>query len=139
MPSRNASSCVSAVESQPLLSASECSRSVSGPASGSTGQALSSGSSFNAQLASLIWIRVVDPITFTQAFPYANELVAGIHVTDDPSWIGFYSGLLVSFIAFTHMKRGCQLHIIVGQRFRHRSVVLYLSLCQNIWCVNQHR
>lgn len=49
-----------------------------------------------AQLASLCMVRLVDPIAFTQIFPYVNEMMEYLRVTEDPSKIGFYSGLVVS-------------------------------------------
>lgn len=47
------------------------------------------------QLAALCAVRLVDPIAFTQLFPYVNDFMNDLHVTDDPSRIGFYSGLVV--------------------------------------------
>ena len=44
--------------------------------------------------------RLVEPVTFTQIFPYVNEFMSDLHVTDDPSKIGFYSGIVVSIIYF---------------------------------------
>jgi len=41
-------------------------------------------------------MRLVDPIAFTQIFPYINEMMAHLHVTNDPSLVGFYSGLAES-------------------------------------------
>lgn len=49
-----------------------------------------------AQLATLCAVRLVDPIVFTQIFPYVNEMMDHLHLTDDRSKIGFYSGLVVS-------------------------------------------
>ena len=49
-----------------------------------------------AALATLCTVRLVDPIVFTQIFPYVNEMMGRLHVTSDPSKIGFYSGLVVS-------------------------------------------
>lgn len=54
-----------------------------------------------AQLASLCVVRMVDPISFTQIFPYVNEMMDYLHVTDDPSKIGFYSGLVESSFAIS--------------------------------------
>jgi hypothetical protein len=48
------------------------------------------------QLASACFVRLLDPIAFTQVFPYINEFMSSLHVTDDPSKIGFYSGVVVS-------------------------------------------
>lgn len=49
-----------------------------------------------AQLAALCMVRLVDPIAFTQIFPYVNEMMEYLKVTEDRSKIGFYSGLVVS-------------------------------------------
>ena len=48
------------------------------------------------QLAALCFVRAVDPIAFTQPFPYVNEFMSDLRVTDDPSKVGFYSGIVVS-------------------------------------------
>lgn len=48
------------------------------------------------QLITLCAVRLVDPIAFTQIFPYVNEMMERLHLTNDPSKIGFYSGLVVS-------------------------------------------
>ncbi|KAI0664917.1 MFS general substrate transporter [Cubamyces menziesii] len=47
-----------------------------------------------AQLATLCAVRLVDPIAFTQIFPYVNEMMERLHLTQDHSKIGFYSGLV---------------------------------------------
>lgn len=49
-----------------------------------------------AQLATLCIVRLVDPIMFTQIFPYVNEMMDHLHLTEDPSKTGLYSGLVVS-------------------------------------------
>jgi hypothetical protein len=49
-----------------------------------------------AQLMCLCAMRLVDPIAFTQIFPYINEMMAHLHLTNDPSRVGFYSGLAES-------------------------------------------
>lgn len=49
-----------------------------------------------AQLVTLCSVRLIDPIAFTQIFPYVNEMMDRLHLTNDPSKIGFYSGLVVS-------------------------------------------
>lgn len=41
------------------------------------------------QLAALCAVRLVDPIAFTQLFPYVNDFMSDLHLTDDPSRIGF--------------------------------------------------
>lgn len=47
------------------------------------------------QIAILCAIRLMDPIAFTQIFPYINEFLSSLHLVDDESQIGFYSGLVV--------------------------------------------
>src|SRR6266446_2404373 len=54
-----------------------------------------------AQLVCLCLVRLVDPIAFTQIFPYINEMMAHLHLTNDPSRVGFYSGL-VSLVRTYH-------------------------------------
>jgi len=48
------------------------------------------------QLATLCLVRLLEPIGFTQLFPYVNEMVVNLNVIDDPSEVGFVSGLVVS-------------------------------------------
>lgn len=40
--------------------------------------------------------RLGDPIAFTQILPYINEMLQYLKVTDDPSRVGFYSGIVES-------------------------------------------
>ncbi|KIK24939.1 hypothetical protein PISMIDRAFT_677717 [Pisolithus microcarpus 441] len=55
------------------------------------------------QLAALCAVRLVDPIAFTQLFPYVNDFMSDLHLTDDPSRIGFYSGLVESTFALSQL------------------------------------
>ncbi|KAI6118744.1 major facilitator superfamily domain-containing protein [Pisolithus croceorrhizus] len=55
------------------------------------------------QLAALCTVRLVDPIVFTQLFPYVNDFINDLHLTDDPSRIGFYSGLVESSFAISQL------------------------------------
>ena len=50
------------------------------------------------QLATVCLIRLLDPIGFTQLFPYINQMLVDLNVLDDPSKVGFISGLVVSTI-----------------------------------------
>lgn len=43
----------------------------------------------------LCTVRITEPIAFTQIFPYINDFMSDLHVTNDPKRIGFYSGLVV--------------------------------------------
>ncbi|KAJ6579953.1 major facilitator superfamily domain-containing protein [Mycena vulgaris] len=56
-----------------------------------------------AQLIALCMARLSDPIGYTQIFPYVNEFIASLHVTDDPAKIGFYSGLVESTSSIAKM------------------------------------
>ncbi|CCL99154.1 uncharacterized protein FIBRA_01169 [Fibroporia radiculosa] len=56
-----------------------------------------------AQLATLCAIRLIDPIAFTQIFPYVNEMMDRLHLTNDSSKIGFYSGLVESSFAVSQL------------------------------------
>lgn len=56
-----------------------------------------------AQLACLCLVRTAEPINFTHIFPYVNQMLAGMHVTDDPSRIGFYSGVVESAFAVAQL------------------------------------
>jgi hypothetical protein len=48
------------------------------------------------QLAIVCLVRLLEPIGFTQLFPYINEMVVKLNILDDPSKVGFVSGLVVS-------------------------------------------
>ena len=67
-----------------------------------------------AQLSVLCAVRLVDPIMFTQIFPYVNEMMERLHITDDPSRTGLYSGIVVSKVGLPkRVKR-------VKRRIGHR-------------------
>ncbi|KAF5345028.1 hypothetical protein D9758_010469 [Tetrapyrgos nigripes] len=55
------------------------------------------------RLITVLLIRLAEPIAFCQIFPYINEFIAYLNVTDDPSQIGFYSGLVESTFALTQL------------------------------------
>jgi len=48
------------------------------------------------QLATLCLVRLLEPIGYTQVYPYMNEMVVNLKMIDDPSKVGFVSGLVVS-------------------------------------------
>ncbi|KAF5389761.1 hypothetical protein D9757_005971 [Collybiopsis confluens] len=56
-----------------------------------------------AQLITLCLVRIVVPIAFSQIFPYINEYIAYLNVTEDPSQIGFFSGLVESSFAISQL------------------------------------
>ncbi|KAF8591070.1 MFS general substrate transporter [Ramaria rubella] len=55
------------------------------------------------QVMTLCAVRIVDPISFTQLFPYVNEMMRDLHVTEYASRIGFYSGLVDSVFAISQL------------------------------------
>ncbi|KAI0282204.1 MFS general substrate transporter [Russula aff. rugulosa BPL654] len=72
-----------------------------------------------AQLVCLCIIRLVDPIAFTQIFPYVNEMMAHLHLTNDPSRVGFYSGLaesVFSICSLFSIYQWARLSDVIGRR-----------------------
>ncbi|KAF7360739.1 MFS general substrate transporter [Mycena venus] len=71
-----------------------------------------------AQFAALCIARLSDPIGFTQIFPYINEFLSFLHVSDDPAKIGFYSGIVESMpsVAILTILWWTKLSDIVGRR-----------------------
>ncbi|KAI0035731.1 MFS general substrate transporter [Vararia minispora EC-137] len=72
-----------------------------------------------AQLACLCICRITDPIMFTQILPYVNQMMTDLHVTDDPSRIGFYSGLVESSFAVAQVLsiyHWARLSDVIGRR-----------------------
>ncbi|KDQ16314.1 hypothetical protein BOTBODRAFT_31015 [Botryobasidium botryosum FD-172 SS1] len=55
------------------------------------------------QLFTLCFARLVDPIAMTQIFPYINQMIEDLHVTDDPSRVGFYSGVVDSIFSLAQL------------------------------------
>ncbi|WWD10081.1 hypothetical protein V865_008214 [Kwoniella europaea PYCC6329] len=53
-----------------------------------------------AQIAVLMGVRLAEPIAYTVIFPFVNQMVEELGVTDNPDRIGFYSGLVESVFAF---------------------------------------
>lgn len=53
------------------------------------------------QLATLCAIRLVDPVAFTQIFPYVNEMMERFGIAE-PSKTGFYSGLVVCLFPYLY-------------------------------------
>ncbi len=93
-----------------------------------------------AQLATLCTVRLVDPIVFTQIFPYVNEMMEHLHVTEDRSKIGFYSGLVVSDVAAAQLGRclGLTLNIrpiVAGEQLRRGSGHINIPVGEAVWYV----
>ncbi|WVO13940.1 hypothetical protein L204_101565 [Cryptococcus depauperatus] len=53
-----------------------------------------------AQITVLMAIRLAEPISYTVIFPFINQMVEELGVTDSHDQIGFYSGLVESVFAF---------------------------------------
>ncbi|KAJ3923297.1 major facilitator superfamily domain-containing protein [Lentinula edodes] len=81
-------------ETQPLLRHDEENSTISIPQQSSLSL---------SQLAVICFLRVLDPLNFTQIFPYINEFVSRLHLTEDPSQIGFYSGAIESVFALSQL------------------------------------
>jgi len=84
------------------------------------------------QFAILCLLRTLDPMNFTQIFPYVNNFVKDLHVTTDPTQIGFYSGLVASpspFWPILYVNKSA------GERFCIFSVVIHLSMGVALWYV----
>ncbi|KAJ7684667.1 major facilitator superfamily domain-containing protein [Mycena polygramma] len=72
-----------------------------------------------AQLAAMCIARLTDPIAYTQIFPWINEFLVVLHVTDDIAKIGFYSGLVESTFAISQTLstfHWAKLSDVVGRR-----------------------
>lgn len=48
------------------------------------------------QILTLCAFRIADPIAFSQILPYINDMLLAMKVSDDPSKVGFYSGIAES-------------------------------------------
>ncbi|KAF8201618.1 major facilitator superfamily multidrug-resistance, DHA1 sub-family [Pholiota molesta] len=79
------------------------------------------------QFTVLCLLRLLDPMSFTQIFPYINEFMSDLNVTNDPSRIGFYSGLVESSFAFTQLLAVYPWGFL-SDRFGRRPVVLIGTL-----------
>ncbi|KAF7975987.1 hypothetical protein HWV62_8144 [Athelia sp. TMB] len=55
------------------------------------------------QLAIITCIKLVEPLAYELIFPYINEYVRFLRVTDNPQHVGFYSGLVESAFAFAEL------------------------------------
>ncbi|KAF8599589.1 MFS general substrate transporter [Ceratobasidium sp. AG-I] len=55
------------------------------------------------QLLSVCVSRIAEPLAYSQIFPYVNQMVWDLGVTDNPKQIGFYSGIIDSAFAFAQM------------------------------------
>ncbi|POY73727.1 hypothetical protein BMF94_3265 [Rhodotorula taiwanensis] len=49
----------------------------------------------------LCLMRFAEPVAFSIIFPFINRFIEDLHVTDDPSRIGYYAGIIESLFAFT--------------------------------------
>ncbi|KDN40768.1 hypothetical protein RSAG8_07943, partial [Rhizoctonia solani AG-8 WAC10335] len=55
------------------------------------------------QLLTVCVSRIAEPFAYTQIFPYVNEMVWRLGVTNDPKKVGFYSGMIDSMFAFAQL------------------------------------
>jgi len=71
------------------------------------------------QLTALCLVRILEPIGFTQLFPYINEMLVTYDMVSDPSQVGFVSGLVESTFAVFQMLsiyHWAKLSDVVGRR-----------------------
>ncbi|CAE6515793.1 unnamed protein product [Rhizoctonia solani] len=76
------------------------------------------------QVVSVCVSRIAESFDYNQIFPYVNEMVWRLGITDDPKKVGFYSGMLDSMFAFS------QLVVVYGygalsDRIGRKPVVLF--------------
>ncbi|ORY27177.1 major facilitator superfamily domain-containing protein [Naematelia encephala] len=53
-----------------------------------------------AQIGVLMLVRLAEPISYTVIFPFINQMIEELGVTDNEDKVGFYSGLVESVFAF---------------------------------------
>ncbi|KAH0826229.1 major facilitator superfamily domain-containing protein [Lanmaoa asiatica] len=72
-----------------------------------------------AQLGALVAVRIIDPMAYTQIFPYINQLLADLHIAT-PEQVGFYSGFIESVYSlaqtFSVYQWGRLSEDVVGRR-----------------------
>ncbi|KAF5324485.1 hypothetical protein D9611_004545 [Ephemerocybe angulata] len=97
------------------------------------------------QLAVLCAVRLMDPVTFTQIFPYINEFLAKLHLVKDESQIGFYSGVVESTFAFFQLisiyhwaklsEKIGRRPIVIGGTFGLALATLLLGFTSSLWAI----
>ncbi|KAF8894468.1 major facilitator superfamily domain-containing protein [Infundibulicybe gibba] len=55
------------------------------------------------QLGVLCTMRILDPLNFSQIFPYINQFLVDLRITNDISQIGYYSGIVESSFAICQL------------------------------------
>ncbi|CAE6478163.1 unnamed protein product [Rhizoctonia solani] len=55
------------------------------------------------QLLSVCVSRVAEPIAYSQIFPYVNQMILKLGITNDPKRVGYYSGTLESMFALAQV------------------------------------
>ncbi|KAF7311559.1 MFS domain-containing protein [Mycena kentingensis (nom. inval.)] len=95
------------------------------------------------QLTALCVARAVDPIAYTQIFPYINEWLFALGTTPDVSKIGIYSGMVEAIFAVTQSLTSYG-WAAISDRVGRRPVILIgsgglailtllLGLCESFW------
>lgn len=71
-------------------------------------------------------------VSYTVIFPFINQMVEELQVTDNPDRVGFYSGLVVSLRGQTQLLRreagARQSHFVLGISFRLCPIFYGISL-----------
>ncbi|PLW28906.1 hypothetical protein PCASD_15785, partial [Puccinia coronata f. sp. avenae] len=55
------------------------------------------------QLGIICLMRVSEPISYTLIFPFINQMLEDLKVTDDPKQVGYYAGVIESLFAIAQL------------------------------------
>ncbi|KAG9119728.1 hypothetical protein FRC07_005099, partial [Ceratobasidium sp. 392] len=84
------------------------------------------------QLLSVCISRIAEPLAYSQIFPYVNQMVWDLGVTDNPKKVGFYSGIIDSSFAFAQLFTVYS-YGALSDRIGRKPVILFgtfgVSLC----------
>ncbi|TFK76596.1 major facilitator superfamily multidrug-resistance, DHA1 sub-family [Pluteus cervinus] len=79
------------------------------------------------QLGILCYLRLLDPLNFTQIFPYVNEMINDLGIAKNPTHVGLYSGIVESSFAMCQLLAICP-WACASDRIGRRPVIL-MGIC----------
>ncbi|KAL5514419.1 hypothetical protein ACEPAG_2507 [Sanghuangporus baumii] len=79
------------------------------------------------QVLLLALMRMSAPIAYSQIFPYINEMMNDMGVADDPSQVGYYSGLVDSTFSFVQLFTCLRIGMLADQVGRKPVLLIGLS------------
>ncbi|KAL5521546.1 hypothetical protein ACEPAF_2294 [Sanghuangporus sanghuang] len=79
------------------------------------------------QVLLLALMRMSAPIAYSQIFPYINEMMNDMGITDDPSQVGYYSGLVDSTFSFVQLFTCLRIGMLADQIGRKPVLLIGLS------------